>query len=124
MGSAAFVTALAAILLSHRRANNSRDVDAYTTFPGEGRRAVLGTYRGMVALLVKRGLPPRGPIQTPRDYVAQVAPFLAVGRETVVWLSDTASVAAYDPSPVEPSIARQAAEILAGLHRPLRVRPT
>ena len=53
-----------------------------------------------------------------------MAPLLAVGRETVEWLSDTTSVAAYDPSPAEPSIARQAAEILAGLRRTLRVRPT
>ncbi|MBI2872148.1 MAG: DUF3488 domain-containing protein [Chloroflexi bacterium] len=113
---------LAALVVLRQKARASRDVRGYTALDGEHRRAVLATYRRMVRLLARKGLPPRRPAQTPVEYARLVAPRLDGGRETVEWLSQAASAAAYDPAPISPSVSTEASDKLTALRRTLAIR--
>ncbi len=122
LGAVAIAVASAALFLARRKRSGGPHGTGYTALAGESRRAVLDVYRRMSVLLVRRGLPPRRPAQTPREYLGQVAPLLASGIETVEWLTEATRAAAYDPRPLDPSTAREAGDRLDALPRTLAVR--
>lgn len=118
----ALAVASAVLFLARRKRGGGPHGTGYTALAGEPRRAVLDVYRRTALLLVKRGLPPRRPAQTPREYLKQVAPLLTSGIETVEWLTEATRAAAYDPRPFDPSMAREAGDRFAALPRTLTVR--
>ena len=117
----ALAGALAMLLLAGRKRRSGPHQAGYTALVGEPRRTVLDVYRRMVVLLVRRGLPPRRPAQTPREYLRQVAPLLTSGLDTVEWLTEATRAAAYDPRPFDSSVAREADDRFAALPRTLAV---
>ena len=122
LGAAAVVGAVAGLLMSRRTGGAERDGHTYTTLEGESRREVVTAYRKMVKLLARKGLPPRTPAQTPQDYAGIVAPRLVRGVDTVRWLTEAANIAAYDSSPLSPSLVREARDRMAALRLDLAVR--
>ncbi|MEE8442322.1 MAG: transglutaminaseTgpA domain-containing protein [Dehalococcoidia bacterium] len=121
-GILALAVFIATLLLSRRRAKGTRDHDGYTSLTGIPRQTVLRAYGRTVALLVRKGLPTRQSAQTPREYTRLVAPRLTGGLDIVQWMSESATAAAYDPRPINPSTAQEAMEKLAALGRTLAVR--
>jgi hypothetical protein len=122
IGAAVFAGILAGLFVSRRGPKAGEGADAYTTLAGDSRREVLAVYRGMVALLVRKGLPPRQPAQTPREYAGLVAPRLVEGMGIVRWLTQATDAAAYDSRPLSPSLAREARDKLALLPAALAVK--
>ena len=121
LGSVALAGVLAVLYLSGHRRRSGPQGGGYTALSGEPRRAVLDAYRRMAVLLVKRGLPERRSSQTLLEYLRQVASLLTGGREIVEWLTEAARAAAYDPRPVDATVAREADDRLAALPRTLAV---
>ncbi|MCZ6788821.1 MAG: transglutaminaseTgpA domain-containing protein [Chloroflexi bacterium] len=122
LGAVALAGALATLLLAGRKRRSGPHGAGYTALAGEPRRAVLSVYERMGVLLVRRGLPPRRPAQTPSEYLREVAPRFMSGLETVAWLTEATGAAAYDPRPFGSSMAREAGVRFAALPRTLAVR--
>ncbi len=78
---------------------------------------MLRLYRQMSALLSKRGLPAREPYQPPYEYSAIISPRIIAGQETIAWLTEAASRAAYDANPFDMTIIPEARKRLAHLQR-------
>ena len=93
------VAVVLALLLIRRRVRTRQETREYTTLDGESRRTMLSLYRKMVATLVRKGLPSRQPYQPPYEYAAIVCSQIPHSRETVEWLTQAASRAAYDSRP-------------------------
>jgi hypothetical protein len=109
-----------ALLIGRRRIKIRQEVRRYSILDGESRRAMLKLYHKMVALLVRKGLPPRQPHQPPYEYAAAIYAQIPENRETVEWLTGAASGAAYDPRPFDSSIVLEARTRLSALRRELR----
>ena len=122
LGAVALAGAFAWLLLSRLKRSNGPHQAGYTALAGEPRRAVLDVYRRMAVLLVRRGLPPRRPAETPREYLRQVGPLVTSGLETVEWLTEATRAAAYDPRPFDSSMVQEAGNRFAALPRTLTVR--
>ena len=121
--AAAVAAVVTAWLIWRSRRTAHATARGNTSLTGAARREVLTSYRKMVSLLVKKGLPRRGPSQTPREYAAAITPRLAGGAELVQRLSDAAANAAYDPSPLDAHMATEASDTYGTLRRTLSVRP-
>ncbi len=114
VGVAAVILAL---LLSRRKAKIRKEVRRYSILDGESRRLMLGLYRKMTALLVKKGLPSRQPYQAPYEYAAVISGQIPDSRELVEWLSQAVSKAAYDSRHFDPSTTVEARRKLFVLKR-------
>ncbi|MFQ5826136.1 MAG: DUF4129 domain-containing transglutaminase family protein, partial [Dehalococcoidia bacterium] len=119
---AGIAIALLVLLLTRPRPGPRREVRRYSTLRGEPRRAMLVLYRKMIALLVKKGLPTRQASQSLYEYAALICPQIPHGRETVEWLTQAASIAAYDPRPFNPATTWEAKERLSALRQSLAGR--
>ncbi|MFC1985816.1 transglutaminaseTgpA domain-containing protein [Chloroflexota bacterium] len=106
-----------ALLLSRGKVRTRQEVRGYSILDGESRRRMMDLYHKMVALLVKKGLPPRQPYQPPYEYSALICSQVPDSRETVDWLTQAASSAAYDSSPFLPSTVLEARQRLTALRR-------
>jgi hypothetical protein len=113
------VTTLLALLLSRRRVRTRQEIKAYSVLDGEARRAMLNLYRTMVALLGKKGLPPRQPHQPPYEYATIICSHIPDNREIVDWLTQAVSSAAYDPNPFNPATVPEAIRRLSALRQTL-----
>jgi len=110
------------LLLRRRRVRIRQEIRGYSTLDGEPRRAMLNLYHKMVALLIKKGLPPRQSYQPPYEYAAAICRQIPDGREMVEWLTRATGSAAYNPNPFNPSIVWEAKQKLAALRRALASR--
>ena len=115
------LTILAWLLIRHR-VGIRQEVRGYSTLGGESRTTMLNLYHKMTAVLVKKGLPCREPYQPPYEYAAIICSQIPDGRETVEWLTQAASSAAYDPRPFKPSTVEEARQKLSALRRALTHR--
>ena len=116
-GVGAAATALAWLLRQRRKARGRQGVKGYSLLGGESRRTMLDLYRKMVSMLVKKGLPSRQPQQPPDEYAAIVSAQIPDKRETIEWLSQAASSAAYNPKPFNPATVTEARRRLVALRR-------
>ena len=114
-----FAIAILVLILSRRRVRTRQEVSGYSTLDGESRRVMLSLYRKMVALLVKNGLPCRQTYQPPGEYATVVCGQIPDGRDTVEWLTQAASSAAYNPKPFDPAAILEAGRRLSALRRAL-----
>ena len=126
---AAMVALLSGLLLAwlvHKRSKVVKEGWSYSRLPGEGRNEVLRTYKRLERQLRRRGLKPRGESQTLGEYSELASEqFKDLGPD-VEWLKRAAWAAAYDPAWPGPTLAREAAERLAGIwssQRRFRGRP-
>jgi hypothetical protein len=110
------------LLLSCRRMRTPPEVRGYSVLEGESRKLMLKLYRKMVAVLARKGLPPRQPYQPPYEYAAIISARVPDNQETIEWLTKAASRAAYDPDPFNPSILLEAKQRLSVLRRALAGR--
>jgi len=115
-------TTVLALLLSRRRIRSQQEVKGYSILDGESRRIMLDLYRKMVSVLVKKGLPSRQPYQPPYEYAAIISAQIPDSRETIEWLSQAVSSAAYNPRPFNPLAVTEARRRLAALRRALTGR--
>ena len=119
LGIAAVILAL---FMGRRRVRSKQEVRRYSVLDGESRRIMLKLYHQMVAMLSRKGLPPRQPYQPPYEYAAIIYAQIPDNRETIAWLTRAASSAAYDPSPFDSSTVLEARGRLSALRRTLTVR--
>ncbi|MBI4284016.1 MAG: hypothetical protein HY663_06060 [Chloroflexi bacterium] len=112
-------TIVLVLLLSRRQRKSRPKVKGYSILDGESRRRILELYGKMVSLLVKKGLPPRRPYQPPYEYATIISAQIPNNRETIEWLSQAASSAAYNPKPFNPATVTEARQRLAALRRAL-----
>ena len=80
---------------------------------------MLKLYHKMVAVLIRKGLPFRQPHQPPYEYATIINVQIPDNRETIEWLTQAASSAAYDPNPFRPSTLFEARRRLSALKRTL-----
>ncbi len=111
--------AIPVLLLSRRKKKFKQEVRKYTILDSESRRIMLNLYHKMVTALTKKGLPPRQPHQPPYEYAAVIYAQITDSRETVAWLTEAASSAAYDPGPFNPATIVEARQKLSALKRVL-----
>ena len=111
-----------AFRLSRRRLRTRREPVGYSLLEGESRRTALNLYRKMVAILIKRGLPPREPYQPPDEYAALVSRQIPAGQEIVARLTRLAISAAYDPGPFNSPDIREVQRSLSSLRQALAGR--
>ena len=104
-------------VLNRRRTKTGQETKEYSILEGESRRAMLSLYKGMVRLLVRKGLPARQPFQPPNEYATSVVPKASDGREAIYWLTQAINRAAYDPSPFDTANIREARQKLSVLKR-------
>ena len=123
IGAALLLGSLAAWRIATRRSSTALANGGYTALQGTARREVVEAYAGMVGYLGRKGLPVRRASQTPREYAGLVAPHLAKGSDAVSWLTEAADVAAYDSTPIDPSLADEAADKLVLLKGSLALKP-
>ena len=117
-------TTVLALLRSRRKKKirSQQEVKEYSILDGESRRIMLDLYRKMVSVLVKKGLPSRQPYQPPYEYAAIISAQIPNSRETIEWLSQAVSSAAYNPKPLNPLAVTEARRRLAALRRALTGR--
>jgi len=115
-------TAVLVLLLRRHKTRTSQKVEGYSVLDGELRKAMLNLYHKMVALIAKKGLPTRQQYQPPYEYAAIVCSQILDGRETIEWLTQAASSAAYNPKPFNPSTILEARQKLSALRRALASR--
>jgi transglutaminase-like putative cysteine protease len=116
------VAVVLALLVARRRVRTRQEVRNYSILDGESRRAMLKLYHRMVALLARKGLPPRQPHQPPYEYAAAIYAQIPENREAIAWLTGAASSAAYDPNPFDFSTIIEARGRLSALRRALKHR--
>jgi hypothetical protein len=104
-------------LLGRRRMKAKPEAGSYTVLDGEARRAMLRLYRRMLAILAKKGFPPRQPHQPPYEYARLIQAQISEGRDTVEWLTEAATSAAYNPAPFDPATVLEAEQKLASLRQ-------
>jgi len=121
LGGGITITVLA-LLLTRHKTRTRQEIKGYSVLDGEERRVMLNLYRQMVALLVKKDLPSRQPYQPPYEYATLICPQITGGQEIIEWLTQAASSAAYDPTPLNPSIIPEARRRLSTLMRTLASR--
>ncbi len=124
LGAIVIGSVLAILIMLRRKTRSAQETKGYTFLAGELRRDVLDIYRKMVALLVRKGLPPRQSAQTPQEYVKLVAPYVTEGMDIVRWLTKAANVAAYDSRPLSPSMAQEARNKFAVLPQTVTITAT
>ncbi len=107
------------LLLSRRKVRTKPELRGYSVLDGESRKLMLKLYHKMVAVLARKGLPPRQPHQPPYEYVTIISAQIPDKRETIEWLTQAASSAAYDPNPFKPSTVLEARRRLSALRRTL-----
>ena len=115
---AAFIFAL--VFCRRRGRKPERETWEYSRLEGEARRLMLRLYHKMVALLAKKGFPPRQPHQPPYEYAALVCAQLPDTRAAIDWITSVTSRAAYVPATFSPSLVSEARQKLAELKRSLR----
>jgi hypothetical protein len=114
--------AILVLLLSRRRVGEELEMRGYSVLDGESRKLMLKLYHKMVAVLARKGLPPRQSDQPPYEYAAIISAHVPDNQETIEWLTKAASRAAYDPDPFNPSILLEAKQRLSVLKRGLGSR--
>lgn len=112
-------TTVLVLLLIRRRVRSRQEVKGYSILDGESRRIILDLYGKMVSVLVKKGLPSRQPYQPPYEYAAIISAQIPNSRETIEWLSEVASSAAYNPKPFNTLTITEARRRLTELRQAL-----
>ncbi|MFC1915976.1 transglutaminaseTgpA domain-containing protein [Chloroflexota bacterium] len=115
---------LLTLLLGHRRGKAKPAIYSYSILEGEPRRGMLKLHRKMVALLVKKGLPSRQAYQPPYEYASLIYPRVQDAWETVEWITEATTQAAYDPRPFHQAIVSEARQKLSMLRRTLTSQPS
>jgi len=110
-------TVLALLLRRRKKIRSQQRGKGYSILDGESRRIVLDLYRKMVSVLVKKGLPSRQPYQPLYEYATIISAQIPNSRETIEWLSQAASSAAYNPKPFNPLTVTEARRRLTALRR-------
>jgi transglutaminase-like putative cysteine protease len=118
---AGIIMTIAFALFYRRRGKRKAktEIREYSRLDGEARRLALRLYSKMVAILAKKGFPPRPPHQSLYEYAVSVCARVPDAREAIDWMTGLASRAAYDPVTFEPSSIAEAKEKLAELKRSL-----
>lgn len=116
---AGIAVAVLILLLSRRKARTELELRGYSVLDGESRRIMLDLYHKMIAVLARKGLPPRQRHQPPYEYATIISVQIPDKRETIDWLTQAASSAAYNPNPFNPSTVLEARQRLSALRRTL-----
>jgi hypothetical protein len=118
------VAAVASLLFftRRRRVKDVPELKKYSLLEGESRRTTLALYLRAVALLRRKGLPPRPAHQSLFEYAASISSHLASGHEAFGWLTVAASRAAYRTAVFPPSTVSEARQWLSKLRRELSVQ--
>ncbi|MFC2034165.1 DUF3488 and DUF4129 domain-containing transglutaminase family protein [Chloroflexota bacterium] len=111
----ALIIIILLISLKKRRVIPEQELRRYSTLEGEPRRAMLNIYQIMVALLVKKGLPPRQPQQSPYEYAFMITGQTRQGQEIIAWLTKAMTSAAYAPKPFSSATVTEARDKLSAL---------
>ena len=104
MAIGALLVAMAWLGLRLLRGRRRRDKGwAYHRLQGSGRDEMLRVYRQVERLLRRRGVEPRRPGQTMREYAGSAAERLEGLEPQLTWFTEAAWAAAYDPAsfPIE-----------------------
>ncbi len=119
-----FVTGLTAagmtLFLRRYRKRTAPETVSYSILGGAERVTMFTLYRKMIALLRKKGLPPRLPHQSLYEYAAFISPRVPRAGELIERLTLAAGAAAYDPKPFPPDTTNIAREWLRQLRQSLR----